>query len=262
MFRRLRGVEIEISAIRVLIAKTVATVIRRLSMLGPDKQSTEHTCQSNLLRTSFYRSTGAVSNVVEQNESVPKSNWPADRHRLAVASLGPWERVLASVTFFQSCSAHLDLSLPQALQSVSFLHLIIQLLLVLMPKSEIDDIFAAKGKIPVPGPSSSKIPSTKKKSKKRPREHLETTDNNSSPPVVIPETIVDSSALVPPPAKRPKQGKKEKSSQPAAPDSFADSRGSGSRTFTLLFSCLFSLTYLKDGKLKKDGQSTKKMNLA
>ncbi|KIY63646.1 DUF1764-domain-containing protein [Cylindrobasidium torrendii FP15055 ss-10] len=111
-----------------------------------------------------------------------------------------------------------------------------------MGKSEIDDIFASKGKVPVPSTSapsasSSKAPAkSKKKSKKRAREEAEPGLPETAPkPAVVPETVVDTSSMVMPPQKRVKKDKKEKKVSKAAPEEqadFGDSRGSSSRRQT------------------------------
>ncbi|KAF9044864.1 hypothetical protein BDZ89DRAFT_1155653 [Hymenopellis radicata] len=104
-----------------------------------------------------------------------------------------------------------------------------------MPKSEIDDIFAAKGAAPLPVASSS-LPK-KKKTKKRRRDESQsaTPALSSSSSKVVPVTVIDSSSLPPPPPKRAKKAK-VKSAAPEGvsktEDNFADSRGSSSRRTT------------------------------
>jgi hypothetical protein len=97
--------------------------------------------------------------------------------------------------------------------------------LTIMPKSEIDEIFASKGKIQ---------PKPTKKDKKRKRR----TENGEKPPAPdekAPETIIDPSASLPA-AKRVKVSKStEKTSQTSSKkdiDKFKDSRGSGPRRKT------------------------------
>lgn len=111
-----------------------------------------------------------------------------------------------------------------------------------MPKSEIDDIFASKGKIAAQ-PSAGSAAASSSKSKKRKRK-AETDENPSSQPSAkkVPETIIDPSASMPS-AKRVKATKaSEKAAEPKGKakresknvkeqeDRFKDSRGSGPRT--------------------------------
>lgn len=108
--------------------------------------------------------------------------------------------------------------------------------------SEIDDIFASKGKtkvvVPTPLPPSA-LPDTKKKKKKAKKSQSDTDD---PPPLSkkrpAPETIIDPSILVAT-AKRPKTDKSAEADTKMKPwkkddnneDRFKDSRGSGPRTF-------------------------------
>ncbi|KAE9410946.1 DUF1764-domain-containing protein [Gymnopus androsaceus JB14] len=113
-----------------------------------------------------------------------------------------------------------------------------------MPKSEIDDIFASKGKIAAQ-PSVGSAAASSSKSKKRKRK-AETDENPSSQPSAkkVPETIIDPSASMPS-AKRVKATKaSEKAAEPKGKakresknvkeqeDRFKDSRGSGPRRKT------------------------------
>lgn len=111
-----------------------------------------------------------------------------------------------------------------------------------MPKSEIDDIFASKGKRklaqPIASSSTAPPPPTKskknKKKRKTPAPHAE---SPSSPKRPAPETVVDPSTGgdSQPPPKRRKSVKpietpaaKDKKNRPAEDDErFKDSRGTG-----------------------------------
>ena len=135
--------------------------------------------------------------------------------------------------------------------------------------SEIDDIFASKGKgkvvsTPIPGPStsSSKAPPKKRKKKK---------SNPTGPPSIknakdqtegplpsskkrpLPETIVDTSQNVAGPSKRHKGDPEKKSKVDKAAEGeiagFKDSRGSGSR---MPFSFLCSHLHRRDFRRKND----------
>jgi len=110
--------------------------------------------------------------------------------------------------------------------------------------SEIDDIFASKGKgkvvsTPIPGPSTSSPKAPPKKTKKKKL-------NSTGPPSIktegplpsskkrpLPETIVDTSQNVAGPPKRHKGDPEKKSKVDKAAEGeiagFKDSRGSGSR---------------------------------
>lgn len=152
-----------------------------------------------------------------------------------------------------------------------------------MPASEIDDIFAAKGKgkPAVPVPSSSKAPDTtsskknKKNAKKRKREADpaktpadEVTDHK---PVKrrVPETVIDPSASIatasshaqPPKSVRPPDAKK-KHKKPEKEDEsrFMDSRGTGSSKSASqdLFQVIMYLASFQDAKRRKDGIFTKR----
>ncbi|KAJ8515269.1 hypothetical protein ONZ45_g7290 [Pleurotus djamor] len=94
-----------------------------------------------------------------------------------------------------------------------------------MPKSEIDDIFASKAQ------AKPAIPSKEKKKKKK-KKLIPLPEVNDAPPPTkkrpLPETIVDTSAA---PVKRIKT-QKAKSQPDSTNDSFADSRGRGSRKKT------------------------------
>ncbi|KAJ8702786.1 hypothetical protein PTI98_001472 [Pleurotus ostreatus] len=112
---------------------------------------------------------------------------------------------------------------------------------IIMPKSEIDDIFAGKGKAkandPTPSPSQS-LPaskSSKKKNKRKSKPEVnEQPQVSSSKKRPLPETIVDTSTTL---GKRPKIEKrpsaKTSSSTPRDDiDRFNDSRGTSSRKTT------------------------------
>ncbi|KAJ3760414.1 hypothetical protein EV360DRAFT_39832 [Lentinula raphanica] len=113
-----------------------------------------------------------------------------------------------------------------------------------MPKSEIDDIFASKGKPhPVPGsskPISSPIKKViSKKDKKRKRKASDSTKDHGDTTTAekskkVPETIIDPSASMPS-AKRVKISKsseKAGSGTKKEEEKFKDSRGSGPRRKT------------------------------
>lgn len=135
-----------------------------------------------------------------------------------------------------------------------------------MPASEIDDIFASKGKkssLPVPSTSSSQPPSEKlkiRKKKKSPKQkdqvtneqptaEAEKSSKSSATKRRIPETVLDPSAPAKtkgkpnapssetsvPKAKKRKLGKDEE-------ERFRDSRGTGPS----MFSVMFLLVYLHD----------------
>ncbi|KAF9068080.1 hypothetical protein BDP27DRAFT_849017 [Rhodocollybia butyracea] len=110
-----------------------------------------------------------------------------------------------------------------------------------MAKSEIDDIFASKGKA-LPIASSSTVSKPTKKDKKRKRKaETAAVENPSSSSKKVPETIIDPSASIPS-AKRQKVAKSsEKATKGIAETKksakedeykFTDSRGSGPRRKT------------------------------
>ncbi|KAJ3750205.1 hypothetical protein DFH05DRAFT_1518364 [Lentinula detonsa] len=114
-----------------------------------------------------------------------------------------------------------------------------------MVKSEIDDIFASKGKIqpsPVTVTSNSSTAKSTKKDKKRKRKERDDKDSTAvEKPKKVPETIIDPSASMPS-AKRVKSSKssenagdgKETKSGKAKKEGekFKDSRGTGPRRKT------------------------------
>ncbi|KAJ3737070.1 hypothetical protein DFJ43DRAFT_1049098 [Lentinula guzmanii] len=113
-----------------------------------------------------------------------------------------------------------------------------------MVKSEIDDIFASKGKIqpsPVTVTSNSSAVKSTKKDKKRKRKERDDKDSPAvEKPKKVPETIIDPSASMPS-AKRVKSskssekagnGKETKSGKAKEEEKFKDSRGTGPRRKT------------------------------
>jgi hypothetical protein len=117
-----------------------------------------------------------------------------------------------------------------------------------MPKSEIDDIFASKGKAKATQPvaSSSTASGRKKKKDKKKKRDLEAAKIDNEPMTKkrpAPETVVDPSIQIPS-AKRAKVASttSKKPSKPSKQDSskddedrFKDSRGNGPRMLLLLF---------------------------
>lgn len=106
-----------------------------------------------------------------------------------------------------------------------------------MPKSEIDDIFASKGKAKAIQPvasSSSAAPEIKgqKKKKKSQAEPIDNDAKSTTKKRPAPETVIDPSTQLPS-AKRAKivAAKKQpaKDADQEAKDTFKDSRGSGPR---------------------------------
>ena len=150
-----------------------------------------------------------------------------------------------------------------------------------MPPSEIDDIFAAKGKVKsLPSSKSSLKPdSVTKKSpkKKRKREAaqedaIDAKEHDRPVKRKVPETIVDPSASLPasgktkksaqveerePVAKRPKK-KEDKEAE----ERFKDSRGTGPSTVNILPSLNISFTMVLQGeKRRKVFRYTKRTSL-
>lgn len=132
-----------------------------------------------------------------------------------------------------------------------------------MPRSEIDDIFASKGKRSSAQPVASSsaptaaVPKKKKKSSKRKREveHEDVAAEEEKPRKrPVPETVVDPSIALTAPAPKaqairapaakaavkPKAGKKDQINQ----DQFSDSRGSGPSVYFLFFFNYFSSSTL------------------
>ncbi|KAI0079581.1 DUF1764-domain-containing protein [Panus rudis PR-1116 ss-1] len=110
-----------------------------------------------------------------------------------------------------------------------------------MPASEIDDIFAAKGKPkPASPPPADSVKKKKKKKNKRKRDEAdEQTAGEDKQPAKrkVPETVVDPSTRLAPPSKpskstaRPEKQQKSKA-QREEEDRFKDSRGTGPRRTT------------------------------
>lgn len=151
--------------------------------------------------------------------------------------------------------------------------------------SEIDDIFSGKGKGKTPVPAGKVVSSTnpspkKKKQKKKKSAPAPDADvltdvapvASSSKKRPAPETVVDTSHHLLAPAKRRKvdpvrDDSKIPSTRPKKgivdPDTlFKDSRGTSDRKFLRSLYYVYLTLFIKVEKQRKDGLSTKKMNLA
>ncbi|KAL6302216.1 hypothetical protein BKA93DRAFT_410636 [Sparassis latifolia] len=149
-----------------------------------------------------------------------------------------------------------------------------------MPASEIDEIFASKGKSSAPKPSSS-APSTDtppkktKKSGKRKREakgETEVRDESESKKSTkrrVPETVLDPSARIAAPATSNKStklqniasgsaAKKKSKKAKEVEDRFKDSRGTGSSMSSLLTLYLFGIHSIQDAQRRKDSRYTRR----
>jgi hypothetical protein len=129
-------------------------------------------------------------------------------------------------------------------------------ILTLMAKSEIDDIFASKGKAKVNQPvaSSSTAPAKRKRDKKKKPDVEAAKIGNEVTTKKRPaaETIVDPSTRIPgakraklaiPASKKPLKSIKKDSGK-GDEDRFKDSRGSGSRKYTLSLSITTPLNFV------------------
>ncbi|THH02916.1 hypothetical protein EW026_g63 [Hermanssonia centrifuga] len=110
-----------------------------------------------------------------------------------------------------------------------------------MPASEIDDIFAAKGKFN-PTPSTSKLqdPASKKEKKQKKRKRAAQVQADQQPPSrTAPETVIDPSLRLSVPTKQrakpeadDQPEKKRRKSQTEDEERFKDSKGTGPRRKT------------------------------
>ncbi|PSR85868.1 hypothetical protein PHLCEN_2v5344 [Hermanssonia centrifuga] len=110
-----------------------------------------------------------------------------------------------------------------------------------MPASEIDDIFAAKGKVN-PTPSTSKLPdpASNKEKKQKKRKRAAQVQADQQPPIrTAPETVIDPSLRLSVPTKQrakpeadDQPEKKRRKSQKEDEERFKDSRGTGPSMFS------------------------------
>ncbi len=110
-----------------------------------------------------------------------------------------------------------------------------------MPASEIDDIFAAKGKFN-PTPSTSKLqdPASKKEKKQKKRKRAAQVQADQQPPSrTAPETVIDPSLRLSVPTKQrakpeadDQPEKKRRKSQTEDEERFKDSKGTGPSMFS------------------------------